>query len=337
MIYAHMLIRTLSAEGTPPPEAFTSPAVKRSGWSPPEDTGGLWAVADELKSAVSKAMPPEKLERLRAEVSFFDAVTGVSGRLYPVPKEERKNEAVRFVREVGAPPRTDLYLPTEPRARLVRAVPESASPMQSAAKVPILVAFEVEKEIVAVGSGGEGGGGGGEDEEEGEEGEEVEVEVEEGEEEEIDGVAVDDYVEDAPAAATSSSSSSSSAAALSAPNKPRRSRPSSTIRKKKKTATTTTTNTTTTVRTTTACIFKVGDDCRQDVLALQVIRLLQDALRKAGVDLFLAPYGVIPTGHECGIIEVVPDCRSRAALGETADGGLHEIWRREFGAPGSTR
>ena len=51
----------------------------------------------------------------------------------------------------------------------------------------------------------------------------------------------------------------------------------------------------------------------------------------------MAPYGVIPTGHECGIIEVVPDCRSRAALGETADGGLHEIWRREFGAPGSTR
>ena len=52
------------------------------------------------------------------------------------------------------------------------------------------------------------------------------------------------------------------------------------------------------IRTTTACIFKVGDDCRQDVLALQVIRLLQDSLKKAGVDLFLAPYGVIPTGQQ---------------------------------------
>jgi phosphatidylinositol 4-kinase len=86
-----------------------------------------------------------------------------------------------------------------------------------------------------------------------------------------------------------------------------------------------------------ACIFKVGDDCRQDVLALQVIRLLADALAKAGLDLFLAPYGVIPTAYECGIIEVVPDCRSRSALGETCDGGLFDIFRREFGAPGSAR
>jgi phosphatidylinositol 4-kinase len=89
--------------------------------------------------------------------------------------------------------------------------------------------------------------------------------------------------------------------------------------------------------TTQACIFKVGDDCRQDVLALQVIRLLADALAKAGLDLFLAPYGVIPTAYECGIIEVVPDCRSRSALGETCDGGLYDIFRREFGAPGSAR
>lgn len=293
-----MLVCTLSAEGRPPPEAFTSPAVKRSGWTPPEDTG-LWAVADELKGLVWQAMPAEKLERLMAEVAFFDAVTGVSGRLYPVAKEERKNAAVQFVKEVGPPPRGDLYLPSEPRSRLIRAIPESASPMQSAAKVPILVAFEVEKE----GSGG-GNGGGGEDGEE-------EREDEEEEEEEVDG-GDSDKLENVDASAPISSSSA----------------------KKNKNTTTTTTNT---IRTTTACIFKVGDDCRQDVLALQVIRLLQDSLKKAGVDLFLAPYGVIPTGHECGIIEVVPDCRSRAALGETADGGLHEIWRREFGAPGSTR
>ncbi len=300
-----MLVCTLSAEGRPPPEAFSSPAVKRSGWSPPEDTG-LWAVADELKAAVWKAMPSEKLARLEAEVAFFDAVTGVSGRLYAVPKEERKNEAVRFVREVGAPPRPDLYLPTEPRSRLIRAVAESASPMQSAAKVPILVAFEVEKEVEKEGGEmGEGGGGAaGAEEEEEEEGE--------GEEDEVDCGDVEDI-----------NASSSSALSATPKQQPLR-------RHTQKTKTKT-------IRTTTACIFKVGDDCRQDVLALQVIRLLQDALRKAGVDLFLAPYGVIPTGYECGIIEVVPDCRSRAALGETADGGLHEIWRREFGAPGSTR
>ena len=40
-------------------------------------------------------------------------------------------------------PRTDLYLPTNPSSRVLAAIPESATPMQSAAKVPILVAFLV--------------------------------------------------------------------------------------------------------------------------------------------------------------------------------------------------
>ena len=235
VLYAHVLICTLKAEGTPPEEAF-APAVKRSGWQAPVDSG-LWALADGLTARVWSAMPPDKLARLAAELEYFDAVTAVSGALYPVPKDERKNEAVRLVRGIDVP-RPDLYLPTDPGARVLRAVPETATPMQSAAKVPILVAFEVEKEV-------EGGAG------------------------EEDGRAGDD-------------SGLDSAAAPPAP------------------------------RTRTAvqgCIFKVGDDCRQDVLALQVIRLLQDALRKAGVDLYLAPYGVIPTAYECGIIEVVPDCR----------------------------
>jgi len=35
--------------------------------------------------------------------------------------------------------------------------------------------------------------------------------------------------------------------------------------------------------------------------------------------------------------QVVPNCNSRAGLGETADGSLYEIFRREFGAPGTAR
>jgi hypothetical protein len=46
-----------------------------------------------------------------------------------------------------------------------------------------------------------------------------------------------------------------------------------------------------------------------------VIKLLKGAFEAAGLPLYLAPYGCLPTGYEKGIIEVVPNTKSRAALG----------------------
>ncbi len=71
---------------------------------------------------------------LQAELDFFDEVTEVSGRLYPVPKDQRKGAAVDLLRQLAVP-RSDLYIPTNPECRLLAVIPESGTPMQSAAKV----------------------------------------------------------------------------------------------------------------------------------------------------------------------------------------------------------
>ncbi len=43
----------------------------------------------------------------------------------------------------------------------------------------------------------------------------------------------------------------------------------------------------------------------------QVISILRDAFQTAGLELYLRPYGCIPTGYERGVIEVVPHTKSR--------------------------
>ena len=57
---------------------------------------------------------------------------------------------------------------------------------------------------------------------------------------------------------------------------------------------------------------------------MQVIGLLKDAFQKSGLDLYVAPYGVLPTTYECGIVECVPNSESRSALGEIS-GTSHTV------------
>lgn len=52
-------------------------------------------------------------------------------------------------------------------------------------------------------------------------------------------------------------------------------------------------------------IFKNGDDLRQDMLTLQMIRLMDILWKKEGLDLRVTPYGCLSTGDKTGLIEVV--------------------------------
>nr|CAH0099295.1 unnamed protein product [Daphnia galeata] len=61
-------------------------------------------------------------------------------------------------------------------------------------------------------------------------------------------------------------------------------------------------------------IFKHGDDLRQDMLTLQMIRIMDRLWKQAGLDLRMNPYGCISTGNRVGLIEVVLDADTIANI-----------------------
>lgn len=63
-------------------------------------------------------------------------------------------------------------------------------------------------------------------------------------------------------------------------------------------------------------IFKAGDDCRQDQLALQIKKVFLDIFTEANLPIFLYPYRVISTGYESGLIEVIPNAVTRHQIGK---------------------
>jgi len=227
-IFAHILIWHLQGE-----TCITDPEND-------PNSNSFQAILPIIRQKIIDGFSSGDRDIFEREFNFFDKVTSISGALYSLPKEERRAGIKRELEKISVDC-DDLYLPTATN-KLVRGIQvDSGIPLQSAAKVPIMITFDV----------------------------------------------VDRHGD---------------------PNdlKPQ------------------------------ACIFKVGDDCRQDVLALQVISLLRDIFEANGLNLYLFPYGVLPTGPERGIIEVVPNTRSRNQMGEVTDGGLYEIFQQDFGAVGST-
>ncbi|GFH25014.1 uncharacterized protein HaLaN_22904, partial [Haematococcus lacustris] len=142
-LFAHRLIWALMTEQRPPEEAF-NPEVKRSGWQPPRDFG-LWDVATSLAERVLAGLSPASRQYWDAEAGYFDKVTAISGILKKLDKDARR---AKIASELATfrPERPDLYIPTNIDCRVLGHIPTSGTPMQSAAKVPILVAFQAEQQ-----------------------------------------------------------------------------------------------------------------------------------------------------------------------------------------------
>ena len=90
------------------------------------------------------------------------------------------------------------------------------------------------------------------------------------------------------------------------------------------------------------CIFKVGDDLRQDALALQVIQIFQEIFNENNLQLYTYPYQTISTISRTykdlgGYIEVVKDTDSRDQIGKTYETNLYDYYICSFGQENSNK
>ena len=86
-----------------------------------------------------------------------------------------------------------------------------------------------------------------------------------------------------------------------------------------------------------SAIFKVGDDCRQDVLALQMIATFRSIFNSCGLDVYVYPNRVTATAPGCGVIDVLPNSISRDMLGREAVNGLYDYFVTKYGGEDSIR
>lgn len=178
----------------------------------------------------------EQRKYYEEEFAFIEQFPTISGKLVPVEKLQRKTKLAQFLSEVNVPGNGHAYLPTVPQFIVQSVSSDNAACLQSAAKVPILVNFQL------------------------------------------------------------------------AP----RERPDAAPLKM-------------------GCIFKSGDDIRQDMLALQVMQMFKNIFTASSLHLYLCPYRIIATQPGCGIIEVVENSMSRDQLGKVTSGTMYDYFVDKYG------
>ncbi|KKY13877.1 putative phosphatidylinositol 3-kinase 3 [Diplodia seriata] len=214
---------------------------------------------DVVMASLENSFSPEDREFYEREFTFFNEVTGISGKLKPFikkskpEKKQKIEEELRSIKvEVG------VYLPSNPDGVVVGIDRKSGKPLQSHAKAPYMATFRIRKEKTEI----------------------IPV-VEDGNDEEK---KEENYYEVWQSA-----------------------------------------------------IFKVGDDCRQDVLALQMISAFRGIFNDVGLDVYVFPYRVTATAPGCGVIDVLPNSISRDMLGREAVNGLYDYFVSKYGGEDSIR
>ncbi|KEP67767.1 UNVERIFIED_CONTAM: phosphatidylinositol 4-kinase [Hammondia hammondi] len=110
----------------------------------PGQTDRLARKCMRLQLALLLALPPGRREALQRQYTFWDALAALSGKAKKVlPASERgkflKEEVERLVSRTDM---SDMTMPLDPSRLLVRVLSETATPLQSAAKVPYALTFE---------------------------------------------------------------------------------------------------------------------------------------------------------------------------------------------------
>jgi hypothetical protein len=112
------------------------------GRPPPKDA--LTDIVVSLKDRIVSQMNEGERRFYEAEFTFFEKITEISGVLKPLPtKNERKARIAQEVAKIAVLP--SLYLPSSPGWQVSSIIGDSGVPLQSAAKVPILIAFICEQ------------------------------------------------------------------------------------------------------------------------------------------------------------------------------------------------
>ena len=75
-------------------------------------------------------------------------------------------------------------------------------------------------------------------------------------------------------------------------------------------------------------IFKAGDDIRQDLLTLQMLKTMDKRWKQEGLDLHMRPYGCVCLGDMMGMIEIVLNAETIANI-TAATGGATAAFSNE--------